>query len=112
MPRTLISQDQLRGDIQTSQLAEGDQFVKKDGSVAMEATLDLGDNLIQNVNDPVDPKDAVNLQYLESVIPNPIPGFLNEEDAKNLGGLVAGNIYFLLPGSDVGQAGTLMVVIT
>ena len=110
--RTLITQDQLADGIKTSQLEDGAEFIQKDGSVAMEATLNMGDNSIQNVNDPVNPKDVVNKQYLESRIPNPIPGFLHEGDAKTIGGLVAGDIYFLLPNSDVGPAGTLMVVVS
>lgn len=110
--RTLISQDQLRGDIPTSKLAEGDKFIKNDGSVAMEGDLDAGSNKIVNVDDPVDDGDAVNKGYLDGIITSPLPVFLNEEDAKTIGGLSVGQFFALAPGSDVGQPGQVMMVLT
>jgi fiber protein len=44
--------------IQTSKLADGALFIKSDGSVAMAASLNLGNHTITNVTDPVNPQDA------------------------------------------------------
>lgn len=37
-----------------------------DSSITMSENLDMGNNQIDNVADPTDPLDAVNLQYLEA----------------------------------------------
>jgi Avian adenovirus fibre, N-terminal len=44
--------------IQTSKLQDGALFLKSDGSVAMTASLNLGNHTITNVTDPVNPQDA------------------------------------------------------
>lgn len=47
--------------------AEG-HFIQSDGSVAMDADLRMDDNKITELQDPVDPQDAVNLRTLEDLI--------------------------------------------
>jgi len=44
--------------IQTSKLQDGAKFVKSDGTVSMTAPLNMGNQTIQNMADPVNPQDA------------------------------------------------------
>lgn len=66
MARTLITQDQLAGGILTSQLADGAEFLKRDGSVALTGTLNANSQLIQNVATPVSDGDAANKLYVDN----------------------------------------------
>ena len=51
--------------IETSKLAEGEFFIKSDGTVAMAADLNLGDNKITNLEDPIADSDAANKYYVD-----------------------------------------------
>lgn len=66
MARTLITQDQLAGGILTSQLADGADFLQRDGSVALTGTLNANSQLIQNVANPVSDGDAANKLYVDN----------------------------------------------
>lgn len=54
--------------IATSKLAEGLDFIKKDGSVAFTANIDAGSNTITNVADPVNPQDAATKIYVDGMV--------------------------------------------
>lgn len=66
MARTLITQDQLDGGILTSQLADGAEFIQRDGSVVMTGDLDLNSNKIINLADPVADSDAATKLYVDN----------------------------------------------
>jgi len=52
----------------TSQLADGDDFIQRDGSVAFTANQSLGNFKITNLADPVAVTDAVNLRTAQALI--------------------------------------------
>jgi hypothetical protein len=56
--------------IATSKLADGANFVKKDGSVPMTGSLDSGNNKIVNVSTPTSSSDAANKSYVDTQISN------------------------------------------
>lgn len=56
--------------IATSKLADGANFIKKDGSVAMTGALDMGSQLITNVQTPGSGTDAANKNYVDTQIGN------------------------------------------
>ena len=66
MARTLITQDQLEGGILTSQLADGAEFIQRDGSVAMTADLAMGNNNITGLADPIADDDAATKLYVDN----------------------------------------------
>ena len=45
-----------------------------DGTSSMSGTLNMGSNKIENVADPLNPQDAINLRYLRSLLPITITG--------------------------------------
>jgi hypothetical protein len=53
--------------IASSKLADGANFVKKDGSVSFTANQSFGGNKATNVADPVSATDAANKQYVDSI---------------------------------------------
>ena len=53
--------------IASSKLADGANFVKKDGSVAFTANQSFGNFKATNVGDPVSATDAANKQYVDSI---------------------------------------------
>lgn len=55
-------------DIATSKLADGAEFVQRDGSVAMTGDLDMGSQNITNLQTPSDPNDAANKAYVDTQI--------------------------------------------
>ena len=72
-----ITKQQLADNLglATSQLADGTEFVKRDGSVAFTGNVSAGAHQVKNVADATDAKDAVNLSQLQSAIsnlPNPM----------------------------------------
>lgn len=66
MARTLITQDQLDGGILTSQLADGAEFLQRDGSVALTGDLNANSNKITNVDTPTADGDAANKLYVDN----------------------------------------------
>jgi hypothetical protein len=56
--------------IATSKLADGANFIKKDGSIAMTGALDMGSQLITNVQTPGSGTDAANKNYVDTQIGN------------------------------------------
>ena len=56
--------------IDTTKLAEGNMFFKKDGSVAATGTFDLGGNRITNGQPAINPNDFVTLSQLLSLLPS------------------------------------------
>ena len=59
---------QAGANIATSKLAEGADFIKKDGSVAMTGALNMGSQLITNVLTPSAGTDAANKNYVDTAI--------------------------------------------
>lgn len=53
--------------IATSKLADGANFLKKDGTVAMTASLSMGTHTLTNLASPVNPDDAVRLVDLQNI---------------------------------------------
>ena len=61
---------QAGAGIQTSKLADGTNFVKKDGSVTMTGALNMGSQLITNLQTPSASTDAANKSYVDTAISN------------------------------------------
>ena len=56
--------------IETSKLAEGGDFLKKDGSVLLTGNLDANNNKITNVGTPTANGDVANKSYVDTAISN------------------------------------------
>lgn len=56
--------------IETSKLADGANFIKRDGSVAMTGALNLGSQLITNLLTPSGNNDAANKAYVDTQVSN------------------------------------------
>lgn len=56
--------------IDTSKLADGANFIKKDGSVTMTGSLNMGSQSITNVATPSSGNDAANKSYVDTQITN------------------------------------------
>lgn len=56
--------------IASSKLADGANFIKKDGSVTMTGSLNMGSQLITNVLTPSSTTDAANKAYVDTAISN------------------------------------------
>ena len=54
--------------IATTKLADGANFIKKDGSIAMTGALDMGSQLINNLQTPSSGTDAANKNYVDTAI--------------------------------------------
>lgn len=54
--------------IDSSKLADGANFLKKDGSVAMTGSLDLGNQKAVNMQTPSNPNDGANKSYVDAQI--------------------------------------------
>lgn len=54
--------------IASSKLADGANFLKKDGSVTMTGALNMGNQLVSNVNTPSTGTDAANKNYVDNQI--------------------------------------------
>jgi hypothetical protein len=52
----------------STQLADGANFLKKDGSVAMTSSFNAGSQTIINVASPVNPNDAASKTYVDSLV--------------------------------------------
>lgn len=56
--------------IATSKLADGANFLKKDGSVALTGAFNAGNQLLTNVGTPVADTDAANKGYVDNLVGN------------------------------------------
>ena len=63
---TIQNEQLANGTIEIEKLREGTELLKRDGSVAAVANLDLGNNKIKNISAPVDPNDAVRKADLDA----------------------------------------------
>lgn len=61
---------QAAAGIASSKLADGANFIKKDGSVAMTGNLDTGNQRIINLQTPSGNNDAANKSYVDTAIAN------------------------------------------
>ena len=61
---------QAGAGIETSKLADGANFIKKDGSVAFTGNQSMGGNLLTNVATPSAGTDAANKNYIDTAISN------------------------------------------
>ena len=80
MPETTIAGRQIRDGaitnakvaagaaIDTSKLADGANFIKKDGTVAMTGNLDLGNQKVVSLGTPTANGDATNKSYVDGLI--------------------------------------------
>lgn len=80
MPETTIAGRQIRDGaitnakvaagaaIDSSKLADGANFVKKDGTVAMTGNLDIGNQKVVNLGTPTSNGDATNKSYVDGLI--------------------------------------------
>lgn len=57
-------------NIATSKLADGSNFIKKDGSVAFTGSISAGNQYITNVASPNNSTDAANKSYVDTLISN------------------------------------------
>lgn len=57
-------------NIASSKLADGANFIKKDGSVAFTGNQSMGGNLLTNVSTPSSGTDAANRNYVDTAISN------------------------------------------
>ena len=64
------SKVQAGAGIETSKLAEGADFLKRDGSVLLTGNLDANNNKITNVSTPTANGDAANKSYVDTAISN------------------------------------------
>lgn len=55
-------------NLPSSQLADGANFLKKDGSVQMTGSFDAGSHTIINVANPVNPTDGANKSYVDALV--------------------------------------------
>ena len=62
------SKIQAGAGIETSKLADGANFTKKDGSVAFTGNQSMGGNLLTNVSTPSTGTDAANKNYVDTAI--------------------------------------------
>lgn len=56
--------------IATSKLADGANFLKKDGTVTMTGALNMGSQLVNNVATPLSGTDAANKTYVDNLVGN------------------------------------------
>lgn len=61
---------QAGANIASNKLADGANFIKKDGTVAMVGALNMGSQLITNVLTPTAGTDATNRNYVDTAISN------------------------------------------
>lgn len=68
--------------IATSKLADGANFIKKDGSVVMTGALNMGSQLITNVLTPSTGTDGANKNYVDTAITNVTALFTSKGTAR------------------------------
>lgn len=90
--------------IATNKLAEGSEFLKRDGSVGMTGNLDSGGNKVTNLGTPTSNSDAATKSYVDSQISG-----LNQvfKIKPNVRAATTGNINISNPGTAVFDGVTL-----
>ncbi len=96
---------QVKGLLATASLADGANFLKKDGSVALTASLNAGNQTIQNLANGVNGTDAVNLTQVQALISglsdkaevqycstSPLPANTYANGAAGVGATLTGNV--------------------
>ena len=78
-------------NIASSKLADGANFIKKDGSVTMTGALNMGSQLITNVQTPSSTTDAVNKSYVDGAI-SAITGLFTSKGTARLATTVNGTL--------------------
>lgn len=108
MPETTIAGRQIRDGaitnakvaagaaIESSKLADGANFIKKDGSVAMTGNLDLGNQKVVSLGTPTANGDATNKSYVDGLI-SALPSAYKY---RNVHAATTGNINLSNPGTD------------
>jgi hypothetical protein len=82
--------------IDSSKLADGSNFVKKDGTVAMTGNLDLGNNKVVSVGTPTANGDATNKSYVDTLI----AALPSAYKYRNVHAATTANINLSNPGTD------------
>lgn len=83
-------------NIASSKLADGSNFLKKDGSVALTGNLDAGNNKVVSVATPTSNGDAANKSYVDTLI-NGLPSAYKY---RNVHASATVNITLSNPGTD------------
>lgn len=108
MPETTIASRQIRdgaitnakvaagASIDTSKLADGANFIKKDGTVAMTGNLDLGNQKVVSLGTPTANGDATNKSYVDGLI-SALPSAYKY---RNVHAATTANITLSNPGTD------------
>jgi hypothetical protein len=108
MPETTIAGRQIRDGaitnakvaagaaIDTSKLADGANFIKKDGTVAMTGNLDLGNQKVVSLGTPTTNGDATNKSYVDGLI-SALPSAYKY---RNVHAATTANITLSNPGTD------------
>ena len=101
-----ITKEKIPGGaaIESSKLADGSNFLKKDGSLAMIGNFDAGNQKLVNVQTPSANGDAVNLSYLETRLAALNQIFKVKPNAK---AATTGNITLTNPGTAIFDGVTL-----
>lgn len=82
--------------IETSKLADGSNFVKKDGTVALTGNLDFGNNKGTNIATPTSNGDAANKSYVDTLI----AGLPSAYKYRNVHAATTANINLSNPATD------------
>lgn len=93
-------------NIATSKLADGANFIKRDGTVAMTGILNMGSQRITNLSAPSSSTDAVNQSYVDTQISNLNSIFDSKPSAK---AATTGNIVLSNPATAIFDTVTLSV---
>ena len=108
MPETTIAGRQIRdgaitngkiadgANIATLKLADGANFIKKDGSVVMTGNLDLGNQKVVSLGTPTASGDATNKSYVDGLI-SALPSAYKY---RNVHAATTGDINLSNPGTD------------
>jgi hypothetical protein len=108
MPETTIAGRQIRdgaitdskvasgANIASSKLADGSNFVKKDGTVSLTGNLDFGNNKGTNIGTPTSNGDAANKSYVDTLI----AGLPSAYKYRNVHAATTANINLSNPGTD------------
>lgn len=93
-------------NIASSKLADGANFIKKDGSVAMVGSLNMGSQSITNVLTPSATTDAANKAYVDNLY-NTFPNLFKYKDEVKA--MMTTNVVVSNPGTAIFDGVTLVV---